>query len=467
MLAAATIALASSLVCGPPSRPVKAPPTIRLVSWLPDGSPLAPHTEARVALGYDEAPPVYIFYEASSTSSPRRPLDELGRAVAAGTASDVALIQRQDVPSAAHRGLARPLDGLVRADRLDLKRFMPAAHAENYGLDGKLYGLPASVAAQLLFWSKSAIQASGFDYRQVGLDPERPSVTWEQLRLLTIALSRQAQPDSSRRVGFLPNSEEPTLTFWAWQAGGAWVSGDGRRATFEDEHNVAALEWLALLAREAGGWSHVNHALQLHRASSAEIAPAGRHPLATGAAGMVMASNELLATLANAQPEQSVQLCQPPLRQTGALPVSLASGYSLLLLPEADTNHGMWAWEALRFLLSDRAVSGGHTAAAAAASSQGRRYVPTWTGQLKMDKDVLTEYGSGLEGIDKANWFALEVLRHCRWRERNPAAADLWPLLRRTQEEALAGRATPWAALKEAQATAQRLLDSAWERRPA
>jgi hypothetical protein len=62
---------------------------------------------------------------------------------------------------------------------------------------------------------------------------------------------------------------------------------------------------------------------------------------------------------------------------------------------------------------------------------------------------------------DEGRDHALEQLRHARPRERCPAAAAVWPLVREARAAALRGTGAR-AALAEAQRRAQSFLDAAW-----
>jgi len=170
---------------------------------------------------------------------------------AAGDTAHILWTPHEAIADLALRGALKPLDDLVKRDRVDLKAFMPCALQPAYGLDSHLYAFPEQVDAGQLYFNRQHLLDAGIDFRRAGLDFERPNSNWETLRraALDLLLGRAGRD----RLPWHPGAAGAPLEVWGWANGGAWLSPDGQRATFTRDENVAALEWLVAQAAEVGG----------------------------------------------------------------------------------------------------------------------------------------------------------------------------------------------------------------------
>jgi sn-glycerol 3-phosphate transport system substrate-binding protein len=102
-------------------------------------------------------------------------LQKLQAGTLAGTMPDVAVTELSALTVLAALGAAQPLDELVAAEggRTFLDRFWPSMLTNTvYG--GKTYGIPFQRSTPVMYYNKEA-------FREVGLDPEKPPVTWDDL----------------------------------------------------------------------------------------------------------------------------------------------------------------------------------------------------------------------------------------------------------------------------------------------
>lgn len=98
------------------------------------------------------------------------------------------------------------------------------------------YALPFNTDTQVLFYNKDA-------FEEVGLDPETPPATWEELEEYARALDVQDE-DSWERIGFYP-LWNVGADVWALNAdnGVSWFDDEGN-VTIDTPEKVEALEWI-------------------------------------------------------------------------------------------------------------------------------------------------------------------------------------------------------------------------------
>jgi multiple sugar transport system substrate-binding protein len=108
-----------------------------------------------------------------------------------------------------------------------------------------LYAMPLQAGTLALFYNADL-------YERAGLDPNAPPRTWEALLANAQAIARPA----AQLWGHYVATKATTWTaeqVWAaslWQAGGEWLSGDGKRAAFNSDAGIEALQfWTDLVQR--------------------------------------------------------------------------------------------------------------------------------------------------------------------------------------------------------------------------
>ncbi len=127
-----------------------------------------------------------------------------------------------------------PMDSLLVGAEVGEADFF-AANWKDVTHQGRVYGLPMYTASYAFFYNKA-------HFREVGLDPERPPRTWNELQVMAKRLDLRDENGRIRRLGFLPdygNLHMPMLM--AWQNGAEFVQGD----TVVTMHHQALLDALA------------------------------------------------------------------------------------------------------------------------------------------------------------------------------------------------------------------------------
>ncbi len=138
--------------------------------------------------------------------------EKLLTAIVSNQAPDVVLWDRFNTGVYAPKGALAPLDDLVAKDSLDLSQFYaPAVDELTY--DGKLYGIPLTVDARILFYNKGM-------FAEAGVDPA--SITdWESLRQAAIKLTKR-DGDTLVQSGF-SLKDVGLFNNWIQQAGGKMI----------------------------------------------------------------------------------------------------------------------------------------------------------------------------------------------------------------------------------------------------
>jgi multiple sugar transport system substrate-binding protein len=140
-----------------------------------------------------------------------------------------------------------------------------------------LYSVPMEATNLGLLYNKD-------HFREVGLDPEQPPRTWEELRQYSRRLTRMsARGNRPERVGFMvpavpADGPQGTFMMWQWlpfiwQAGGYLIDEDQTRVMFDEQPGIDALTLWSDIYREQR---------QVHIASEPIVA------FASGQASMIM-----------------------------------------------------------------------------------------------------------------------------------------------------------------------------------
>jgi len=167
-------------------------------------------------------------------------------AIAAGIPPDVAWFDRFAVGSWAAEGALTDLSALVERDNVKGSDYFDFAWREANYL-GKTYGLPTDTDARFLFFNKG-------HFREIGLDPNSPPETIEELEEVAAALTIYAGRDKFERLGFAPwVADDDWLYLWAWVFGGRFYDPIAKRITLTDPGVVNATKWLLKYTNDIGG----------------------------------------------------------------------------------------------------------------------------------------------------------------------------------------------------------------------
>lgn len=161
---------------------------------------------------------------------------KLNTLYAGGSAPDLVRAPISTIALRASMGQYAELDGYIE-NWSEKDNYLENAY-EVGSYNGKQYGLPINIDAQVLFYRKDY-------FEEAGLDPDSPPKTWEELLEYAEKLTVR-EGDDVMRAGFsFPISgEHQTLIPFARQNGSLVVDEENNKPVFNDEKTVEALEYL-------------------------------------------------------------------------------------------------------------------------------------------------------------------------------------------------------------------------------
>jgi len=211
---------------------------VRLSFWYPVdlGGGLAKIIDGLVADFNKTHPDVQV--TATYTGNYDVTLQKIQAAKLAGTLPDVAVTEISSVPVLGALGAAQPLEPLIAGEGGDkfLGKFWPSMLL-NCKYAGKTYGIPFQRSTPVMYYNKDA-------FREVGLDPEKPPLTWDELVQDAQKLTKR-EGDRVSRWGL----ELPLEAFnWFYYAlvyanGGESLSPDGTRVLWDQPNPLGALRF--------------------------------------------------------------------------------------------------------------------------------------------------------------------------------------------------------------------------------
>ncbi len=257
----------------------QAPSTIRTITlWYPWGADLG--KQLKQIVGEFERTHPGIHVELSFASNNLTSSQKLFLAIAGGVGPDVTFVDGQQLAEWAARGALADITEQVKRANLGPNDFwLPRWKESNFG--GRTYALPWGADPNFaLVWNKTA-------FREVGLDPEHPPQTLDQLSEYARKLTKLDSTGHIVRIGFVPWEYEfnNCMFTFGYLFGGDFYREpkDGAligKVTANDPHIVAAMNWLDTYAREYD----VRRMTSLKENAGA----LANHPFYVGAEGMAL-----------------------------------------------------------------------------------------------------------------------------------------------------------------------------------
>ena len=165
-------------------------------------------------------------------------------AIQGGTPPDVFVSLATQRFTMASTGMAMPLDDLIAADGEEGQAysddFLDGFMLDSY-VDGQIYSIPFQRSTMVLFYNKDA-------FEEVGLDPEDPPETWEEV----VEYGQKLTNENRYGVGLALNSGSAQWAFTGFclqnsANGENLMTEDGKQVLFDTPENVEALQfWLDL-----------------------------------------------------------------------------------------------------------------------------------------------------------------------------------------------------------------------------
>lgn len=163
------------------------------------------------------------------------------QSIAAGTNPEVAMLDRGLVPQYAPYGVLADMLPFAERDGFDIDDFVPGLMEFSW-IDGALVSLPFNRSTPVLYYNKAA-------FAEVGLDPERPPQTWDELFEYAGKLTTVENGETTRYGFSMVIDTGWFLCAMVGQQGGRTIDESGEKVLYiEDGTALKALEFWRKLA---------------------------------------------------------------------------------------------------------------------------------------------------------------------------------------------------------------------------
>jgi multiple sugar transport system substrate-binding protein len=223
-----------------------------------------------------------------------------------------------------------PLDEYMAKSGVTLDEFWPATHSVIIW-DGQVYAMPWETDVRVLYYNKAA-------FREVGLDPESPPQTWDELKEYADLLTSRDSNGRLTRIGFHPNLGNMYWWIFAWQNGATLVDDEGKIELYTPEA-VEALEYVKSFLDTYG--------LRELTSFTSTFGGDAMDPFLIGKVAMVGNNNTFRETILRYAPDMEFGVARLPHNGT---PASWSNGFSLEISSQSKNPEA--AWRFLSYLMS-------------------------------------------------------------------------------------------------------------------
>lgn len=349
---------------------------------------------------------------------------KLQTAVQGGTPPEVFVSLATQRFTMASTGMAMPLDDLIAADpdgQEYIDDFLPGFMEDSY-VDGQIYSIPFQRSTMVMFYNKDA-------FKEVGLDPEKPPTTWDEV----VEYGQKLTNDNRYGVGLALNSGSAQWAFTGFclqnsENGENLMSEDGKSVMFDTPGNIEALQF----------WLDLQNKYEIMAPGIVQWTDLPTQFLA-GEVAMIYHTTGNMANISQ-NAEFEFGTCFLPGGKRQAAPTGGGNFYISNGLSEDRVQA---AWKFIRFMTEPER---------AAQWSLDTGYVATR--QTCFETDLMKNY---YEELPQAK-VAYEQIDIAKPELTTYNAAEIWRILNDNIQSAVVGDATPEEALKAAQEQATEVL---------
>ncbi|MEW6228001.1 MAG: ABC transporter substrate-binding protein [Bacillota bacterium] len=351
-------------------------------------------------------------------------MQKVQTAVMGGNPPDLFIVEISELPTLLAMNACEPLDRFVTQDYL--ADFFPAFLENSYSEDGHIWGIPFQRSTPVFYWNKA-------HFREVGLDPNTPPRTWQELeKFAKILVKTDPATGEVKRWGVTISGGWNDWLFEAFvrQNDGELINFLKRKVTLNCPQAVEALVF----------WVRLTHELKLGPPHStwASTPP----DFVAGRTSMLYHSTGILTFLRNSANFEFGVAFMPMNKRYGAE----VGGGNLHIARAIPEERKQAAWRFIKFLT---------TPEMAARWSRDSGYVATRKSAYELPE--MKEYVSKYPEYTVAR----EQLKYAHGKMMSPVFQKIREILKTALDEATGGKTTPQKALDRAQEQAQRLL-SGW-----
>jgi multiple sugar transport system permease protein len=263
-------------------------------------------------------------------SMPWNSQQKLLTAVVGGVPPDVAMIDRPRLAQWAAKGALTPLDEFIQRDQFDGNRFFETAWKETLWEDNR-YAIPINTDARVLYYNRRL-------FREAGLDPDRPPVTWDELIAYSDRLTVRAENGRLERVGFAPlfgnmGFGTAVLYTYAWQLGGEVMNEDRNKVLVATQPWIQAMDYTRAWRDRYGFRDLASFATGLGGYTS--------DPFITGRISMIEHGSWYLSMLRRFGGDIDFGVAPIPIPENGT-PAFLSAGWSMAIPRGSKNPEGAW-----------------------------------------------------------------------------------------------------------------------------
>lgn len=320
--------------------------------------------------------------------------------------------------------MAMPLDELIAADpegQAFVDDFIDGFMLDSY-VEGSIYSIPFQRSTMVMYYNKDA-------FREVGLDPEKPPVNWQEMVDYSVKLTK----DNRYGVGIALNSGSAQWAFTGFSLqnctnGVGLMSADGKEVYFNTPENIEALQL----------WIDLQNKYKSMAPGIVQWTDLPTQFLAGEVAMIYHTTGNLTNIRKNATFDFGVSFL-PAGRQWGAP----TGGGNFYITNGISPERQKAAWEFIRFVCDTQRT---------AEWSINTGYVATRESAYETDllKDYYASFPQALVAYEQLPYAQPELTTY--------AAAEMWRILNDHIQAAITGEMTAGEALEAAQQQADDLL---------
>jgi len=367
-------------------------------------------------------------------------------AVSSGNPPDVVYMSRNLIGTYAAKGAIQPLDDCIKNNGIDTGRYREAAMNE-VKLKDKTYGVPEFYTVVVNLINGKALKSAGVQTADI------QTSDWDKLEQTTKQLYK-AKGGRPARIGFDPKMPD-FFPLWAMANGAELVKGDGE-PNLNDPKAVEALAYTLKLVADQGGWSNFKTFRDTFDIFGA------KNQFVQDQLGVMPMENWYVNVLLDSR-KNGLELQSTMFTDRQGEPASTVGGQAWAI-PKGAKN----ADAACKWAKTMTTVETWQKAAEARMQTVAKDksfFTGLFTGNKVADEQIRSKYlkPTGDAGFDQAinNYYA--SLDAAKALNPSPAGAEIDAAWKSAVAKALAGQATPQAALDQAQKDAKTAFDKAKE----
>lgn len=365
-------------------------------------------------------------------------------AVSSGNPPDVVYMSRNLIGTYAAKGAIQSLDDCIKNNEIDTGQYREAAMNE-VKLKDKTYGVPEFYTVVVNLINGKALKSAGVQTADI------QTSDWDKLEQTTKQLYK-AKGGRPARIGFDPKMPD-FFPIWAMANGAELVKGDGE-PNLNDPKAVEALTYTLKLVTDQGGWSNFKTFRDTFDIFGA------KNQFVQDQLGVMPMENWYVNVLLDSR-KNGLELQSTMFTDRQGNPASTVGGQAWVIPKGAKNVDAACKWA--KTMTTVETWQKAAEARMQTVTKEKSFFTGLFTGNKVADEQIRSKYlkPTGDAGFDQAinNYYAsLDVAKALN---PSPAGAEIDAAWKSAVAKALAGQATPQAALDQAQKEAKAAFDKA------